>query len=296
MKLNLQDGEVQYDLALIEPPLDNKMLKLKNEFMYANYHLEVQEQRLMYTAMSSFDCTSFLQDANVLKELNEPDPITGALSKPDFAKITPALLNKVFWCPELRSVVLPVYDLLLSAGTQNYNALDDAVSQLQKRMFTIDWTNDDRARVRRSISPIELIERVENADGKKEIVITFTQSFMQYIVAFSGYRKIDLEILRGLRGIYTSRYYEWFCFKLQNNKKVTFEMSVAEIKKRFEIPDDAYKKQFFQRVVQKAQEEITEKTDLDVSVSRVVDTKKRGRPLKAVRFFVARKTTKMTRA
>ena len=83
----------KYDLGAICPPnkFGGQLVKLKNEFVFAKYSLEVQEQRLLFNAMSHFDINPFLKDKDVQDELQGD-----ASARWDFSKVTQSLTDSYY--------------------------------------------------------------------------------------------------------------------------------------------------------------------------------------------------------
>jgi plasmid replication initiation protein len=279
-----------YDVNLIVKPnpLGGKIVKLKNEFVYARYFLEIQEQRLLFNAMSYFDTNPFLKDEIVHDALFNPQ-----LKKWDFNNITSKICDEYYCNHESRTIMLSVKNLIKKVGSRNYKAFDTAVDNLQKRVMIIDSTNNEGKKIKLQIIPIECLTKIID---KNNILITFSQSFMPYLLAFCGYRSVDLEVLGKLTLKFSARYYHWFLHALEQKgkkQKASFELTVDSLRERLDIQPTEHKKNFYERVVKKAIDEINQTTPIRVEVLKIIKTDKngknlRGNPYARLKFVVYR--------
>ena len=281
-----------YDVEQIAPPATDggKLVKLKNEFIYAKYQLEVQEQRLLYNAMSFFDTKPFLSDAQVFGAL-----YSGESRRWTWNNITTKLTDSFYSTHESRTIVLSIKYLIKRTGSRNYKAFDNAMRGLQSSVLEIDSTTQvNGKRVKTRISPIECSQQIEDSTN---ILITFSQSFMQYLLAFAGFKSLELEMLSKLSTKYAARYYHWFLYSLSQAgvelNRSTIELTIPSLRERLSIAPELHKRGFYERVVQKSIDEINGKTDLRVEVEKVYKTGKdgkllHGRPIGKLRFTVYR--------
>ncbi|HAS6745400.1 replication initiation protein [Vibrio parahaemolyticus] len=266
----------KYDLGAICPPnkFGGQLVKLKNEFVFAKYSLEVQEQRLLFNAMSHFDINPFLKDKDVQDELQGD-----ASARWDFSKVTQSLTDSYYSFIEKRTIILPVREILRTTGSRNYKALDKAIKSLQSRTMVVDEMTSKRIRVKKTINPIEVASKV----GKTDILITFTKEFMPYLLALSGYQAIDLNLIAGFSYKHSSRYYHWCLYALnmkENESLVKFDVSIDRIRERLEIGTKEHQRNFFSRVVKKSVDEINEKTPIFIKVDKVIKKDNKGRNLR----------------
>ena len=270
------------DIDAIYPALEDKdILRLKNEFAFAQYKMELSEQRVMFTAMSRFDTRPFLEDPDVHAALYDPET-----HKYDYSGMTPQVLNRYYWSTELRSIVLPIRELLPD-NTRNYQSgLLCAVRDLQTRILRIDNKVGSNY-IRTTISPIEAIRILDN----HEMLITFSQSFMPYLLALSGYKQIDLHMLTSLKNMYATRYFHWFIYSLGNKSRSRFTLTVNELRERLALTPNSHQRHFMQRIIQEPVTEINKRTNLNISLKEI-RSKKRGRPLEAVEFTITKKKQK----
>lgn len=276
-----------YQLNLINSPSFSStgMMRLKHEFAYAKYDLEIQAQRVLLAAIGGFDSKGFIS-STLLKDEGVYDPNS---NKYNFDKLTQQIFNKYYWTHELRTVVLKISDLLSLFGekTRNRKAFMPAVESLAKAIMHIDVVQDGQKGVRKStiMNPIECISMIDS----KSVLITFTQSFMPYVVAFNGYRNISISTITKLKKKYSPRFYHWFLNELSDKNEGCIHVNVNTIRERFLLGENEHKNAFFKRVVSVAIEEINEETEIFVTAHKEVNKSKRGNPLEAITFYIQRK-------
>ncbi|MDE1239811.1 replication initiation protein [Vibrio aestuarianus] len=269
-------NEHEYNLGAICPPNEfgGNLVKLKNEFVFAKYSLEVQQQRLLFNAMSYFDINPFLKDEVVQETLR----IDGS-PKWDFNKVTQTLTDEYYSNVEKRSIVLSIREILRSTGSRNYKALDKAVDTLQSLTMIVDEMTPTRVRVKKTISPIEGAAKISST----QILITFTKEFMPYLLAVTGYQSIDLDLISGFLHKHSSRYYHWSLYALglkAEESVVKFDISIDSIRERLGISDKEHQRSFFSRVVKVAVDEINAKTPIYIHIDKVIKKDNKGRSLR----------------
>lgn len=279
-----------YKTDLIAPPLAaeaTSMVRMKNEFVFAKQTLmETSEQRLLFNAIARFDTSGFKQDDIVQRDLW--DSSVGEFGGPNYANITQDICDEYFCTVEKRTIMLPVAEVLKFSGTRNYERLDVAIEHLRKRDITI-VRKDGNKETNDQINLIERIRKVKMDGSPAEVLITFTQSFMPYVIALSGYRHVELQMLAKLRQKYSLRYYHWFSYQLGTKGEGSFAISVAELRERFNIGEDEHKRGLVERLVKKPLEEINKYSDLEVTFTRNMVNTSKGRELKSLVFFIKRK-------
>lgn len=284
----------EYDLDLVSypSPYGGKIVKLANEMVFAQFDLELVEQKLLYYAMSVFDFEGFLTDTDVFGALTN-----NGRSEQDLGLVTPQMLNKYYWSPELRAVRIPLYDLMRyisktgDDGRGNWKWFDRAVDTLGEKRIYIRGRDSEKQHHR---IPILGETYYINKDGKKEVVVTFAQEFMPYLIAFQSYKKINLRWLARLESKYSSRFLHYFIYALDNKRSGTFSISVQSLRQRLGIEPEKLKRNFYERVVKKSIDDIIEKIpDLNVGVTIDRDSTKRGRPTTGYTFKVSLKNNEI---
>ncbi len=275
-----------YRTDLIAPPLAaeaTSIVRIKNEFVFAKQTaMETSEQRLLFNAIARFDTSGFKEDDKVKRDTW--DLKIGEFGGPNYANITQNTCDEYFCTVEKRTIMLPVAEVLKFSGTRNYERLETAIEHLRTRDITIVRKNETD-----QINLIERIRKVKIDGAPAEILITFTQSFMPYVIALSGYRSVELQMLAKLRQKYSLRYYHWFSYQLGAKGEGSFAIGVAELRERFNIGAEEHKRGFVERLVKKPLEEINKHSDLEVSFSRNMVKTSKGRELKSLVFFIKRK-------
>ena len=286
-----------YDLSMVNYPSASggKIVKLANEMAFASFDLELVEQRLLYYAMSVFDLTSFLGDHDVYRAL------TSAGKHPvDLSLMSSKLINRYFWSPELRAIRIPLSELMKKAsgtgkdGKGNWKWFDKAIASLcAKSIFIRERT--DEAGKKRTYNRIPVLgETYYLEDGEqKEVVITFAQEFLPYLIAFHSYKKIDISWLAKLESKYSPRFLHFFIYAADQSGKGEFTITVDNLRERLEIAPEMFKRGFYEKVVKRATDEIMEKIpSISVATEVLRDEKARGRPTTGYKFKVKLKEDK----
>ena len=278
-------SEFNMDLVGFPSRSGGRTVKLVNEMVFAQFNLSLSEQKLLYYAMSHFDIDSFLTDSDVCGALT-----SGGLEKQDLSKVTPTLLNKYYWCPELRSIRIPVASLMnyvsgTSAG--NWKLFDNAVDALGGKQIYIRMRDDGREHHR-----IRIFGGSYYINNRKEVVLSFTQEFMPYLVAFKSYKKVNLGWLAKLNSKYAPRFLHYFMYALDGKNSAVFNINVKSLRERLNIKDDELKRGFYERVIKKSLDDIKENIpEISASVTIKRDSSKRGRPVIGYAFSVKVKDT-----
>lgn len=279
-----------YKTDLIAPPLSaeaTSVVRMKNEFVFAKQTvMETSEQRLLFNAIARFDTSGFKQDDKVQRDTW--DSSIGEFGGPNYANITQDICDEYFCTVEKRTIMLPIAEVLKFSGTRNYERLEVAIEHLRKRDITI-VRKEGNAVTNDQINLIERIRKVKIDGSPAEVLITFTQSFMPYVIALGGYRSIELKMLAKLRQKYSLRYYHWFTYQLGTKSEGSFAISIAELRERFNIGNDEHKRGLVERLVKKPLEEINKHSDIEVTFTRNMVNTSKGRELKSLVFFIKRK-------
>jgi hypothetical protein len=280
-----------YKTALIPPPLateNTSMVRMKNEFVFAKQAvMETSEQRLLFNAIARFDTSVFKGDDKVIRDIWDSN--LGHFGGPNYAKITQEICDNYFCTMEKRTILLPVAEVLKFSGTRNHERLDEAVNKLRKRDITIVRKVIGGKEITDHINLIERIRKIKIDGSPAEVLITFTQSFMPYVIALSGYRAMELRMLAKLRQKYSLRYYHWFTYHLGNKKEGQFAISVKELRERFELSNDEHKRGLVERLVKKPLEEINKHSDLEITFLRNMVNTSKGKELKSIVFNIKSK-------
>lgn len=285
-KLKISDDKF-LDVAEIPRPnvYGGEIVRLKHEFIYADFDLTVQEQRLLFYFMSKFGTEDFFRSPQALNAMC-------ADGTWNYSKLTQKLTDEVFWCTEHRTLILSAYEtakIVQASKMKGYEVLENAVKTMQSKMLTIRGECRDGVIRRRTITPIECSMFYED-DGKQKVVISFTQSFMPYVLALSNYEKLEIKTLKKFKSKYAARFYHWFQHQLANpTAKNEISITITELRSRFGIPDGALERHFFKRVIEGPINELIAETEMKVSIEKILDRNKRGQPLKKVTFKIKKK-------
>lgn len=276
---------VNYHVDLIEPPcpFGGKIVKLRREFIFAKLDLSTSEQRLLFSAMSQFETESFLTNPEIIEK-------TMSDGKQDFDKLEQNDYDKHFCTVESRTILLSMYETARLTNTRNYEVLASSILQLQDNANVTFSRKQDGKTATEKLSMIERSRRYSFGDDRPDVLlITFTQSFMPYLVAFKNYDKLSMEHLCSFKSKYSYRYLQWFTAILGSKSAETLYITVDQLKDRLAIDPEAYKQHFVKRVVDGPIAEISKITDFDIKVVPERNSKKRGKPIERFKFIVKRK-------
>lgn len=277
----------EYERGMIHPFNEHggKVINLKNEFNYADLSISKPQLDALLFSMSLFDTEDFLRSDVVLNRLYTEE------AGWDFRKIDQDLTDEVYSAEEYRTVVVDAYKLNKimngpDSKTNNKSRLEKSIKTLQSTVIKIDHRKTySEPRKRIFLNPFEASFIDDEADPKRrKVVFTFSSKFMPYVVAFSGYNKLDLNVIRQLKSTYAVRYYQWIVHEAELKKGKPIPISV--LRKRLGVPEDAHKRGFYNRVVLEPIEELKKVTGLELYAERVVDSTKKGRPLTAIKFGI----------
>lgn len=293
MSKKMRTSLSEYDLEAIEPFNigGGRTINLKTEFNYASLSITKGQMDALFFIMSLFEGDSFLNAPPVLEKLYSQDD-----RRWDFRKIDEDLIKDVLFLEEHRTVVIDAYELNNiingpSSKSKNKQRLETAIKTLHQIVLEIDHKvsfNSKRKRI--FLSPIEssFID-TETDPCCHKVVITFSLKFMPYVLAYSGFNKLDLRILRSLKTTYAARYYQWMVHDSELKKGV--KLSIEEIKSRLGIPEGAYKRGFYNRVIEEPIRELNDVAGMNIVATRIVDKHKQGRPLTHIHFSEAPEKT-----
>lgn len=282
------------------------LVRLKNEFLYADFDLTAHEQRLLFYFMSRFDAQPFFADYEVRKIIRDEEN-----NKWNYTAINRLVLDRFYWTVGLRTLVLNASDVMKvvsgNSKTKSYVSLEAAVESLQTKMMKIQNEREDGTIIKQNISPLEcsafyedMTEDVNISKSKnlpiapnRKILFSFTQSFMQYVIAFSKYKNINLNEIAKIKNKYASRYFHWFLAQIDkdaalNKQSSSINITVDSLRERF-LLGDKYARGFVKKIIEDPIAELEEKTDLKIKVKKVHAMNKRGKPLERVVFEISQK-------
>ncbi len=282
--LKLADNRI--DLSMVTPANEfgGKLLKLKNEFAFADFSMSISELKTLYYMMSMFDTDDFFTYSEVREKLYSKD--TGW----NYHLLDQRLTDSVYNCLEYRTVILDAHEVSRTLQTtgKSYSTLEKAVWALHDKTMVIDHEHETGRKQRVKISPIE-VSAVIDDQGKKQVLVAFSQSFMPYVLAFSGYQKLNMSEVISFKSNYAIRYYHWFLTALSNNNTGQIKIAIDSLRKRFEISDEKHKRGFIPRVVEQPIKEVIDRTGLNVNIKKLKDKTKQGSPVTHVIFDINKK-------
>lgn len=279
------------ELDLVTKPVESesKVVRIANELIFSQFDLELAEQKLLYYAMSVFDLDPFLSDSAVFSGLTK-----GGKEPLNLSLITTQMINKFFWSPEFRAIRIPLANLIKDAtvggqaggGAGYWKAFDSVLESLGSKQIYIKERIVDNKKTSHHRIPI-LGETYYINEGKREVVITFAQEFMPYVIALSGYKKIDTKWISKLEHKYSPRFLQFFIFALNDKKSGEFYISVDRLRDRLSIKPEQYKRGLYDKVIKKSLDDIIEKIpNINADVEVIRDEKRRGRPTKGYIFNI----------
>ena len=294
-----QNMPANFKLENVSYPAEygGKIVKLANEMAFANFDLDLAEQRLLYYSMSVFNISEFLSDPKVVGALT-----SNGRHELDLSLITSDLINRHFWSPEIRSVRIPLSHLIKHAtgaadsNKGDWKAFDNAVKKLgSKSIFIQERTSENGER--RTYNRIPILGQTyyfEEEGEPKEVVISFAQEFLPYLIAFSSYRKIDITWLSKLESKYSPRFLHFFVYAVKKNGTGSFQISVEKLRERLEIEPGQFKRGFYDKVVKRAVSDIEKKIPtIKVKVTALRKESARGRPTTGYQFDITMSADKL---
>ena len=244
-----------------------KYINLKNEMVFADYNLSASESRLLYFAMAHFDKSEFYAERDT--SINEG-------KKSDLRSSEYSI---IYEDSKSRTIIIPATMLMKAircsksnSQSKNYKPLYNTISQISSATITLNTKNSSKESDDK-ISFFEKIEvfRQEGASGKGQILVmlTFSVSYMPFVICSSGFTKLPFDSITGLSSPYAMRYYHWFLYALKKVNATRFSISIREMRKRFRFDDGMYLSHFETRFIAKPIKDIMEKTDIEVYVEEL---------------------------
>ncbi|ODQ00625.1 replication initiation protein [Salinivibrio sp. SS2] len=282
--LKVQD--VEYDTKKIVdavPSERTKVVRLKNAFVFAHYAtLNILSQKLLLSAISRFDLDPFKSDTIVSSTLMERSSLEGGESKIDYNLVDQSLCDMYFDTIESRTILLPAKEILSTIGGQNKSNIIKCLNEIFETSIQFNYNsgNEDH------LSRIRIVERVDHVkrDGcEAKILLTFSQSFMPFVLALSNYRSLDLDVVRGFKSKYSLKIYHWLLHALDG--RGYFYITSDELMSRLGVNPNKKPNGFFNRIIKTPISEIKEVSGIDVVVAED-RLQARGRPVQGYVFAV----------
>ncbi|EGR0997166.1 RepB family plasmid replication initiator protein [Vibrio parahaemolyticus] len=278
----------------------NPIVKLKNDLIESNITLakgaSVTKLNLyfIYYIMSLYDAESYLSGPDVYSVLHNRDENGVFAEIKNWVGIeNKELIKDTCRLKETRSVLIDGSKLnALIVGddkkTKNYDKLRKVINEIEDAKV---YTRKKDSKGRITDESISVFERTftdyDPTTNKIKAVFTFSESFMPYVLAFTQYEGLELNVIKELDSVFAIRYYHWF-LSLKKDKRNNFEIRVSEIRERFNI-QEKYKDKFMQRVVHEPLDELAKASGLHVKGYPIRDESAKGRPLVRVRFVMSDK-------
>jgi plasmid replication initiation protein len=188
---------------------------------------------------------------------------------------------------EMKTYILPVKHLagILGLTTKSfYSRVEKTVDSLQSKFFVIDKYDDKGKLFQRD--KINWIQQATYTKG--QVKIKLSDALAEYLINLkSSYTKYHLYNVAQLRSDYSWRMYELLKEYLPLNGKR--EMTINELRTKLGIPKDTLSetKNFKKVVLQRAQKELKEKTDICFTF---YPSKKVGKKIVSYMFEIERNT------
>ncbi|HHC6598441.1 TPA: replication initiation protein [Vibrio parahaemolyticus] len=272
--INLEDNkETELHFNINEIPLPHpysgNIVKLRNEFVFAEYQMSLRELRLMYYIMSRFDVSEFFGKDG--RPLNDQ-----ALS--DIYKHS---------SDESRSIIIPVSELsdfvCFGSKSKSYEPVTRAVNALIKNPVILNYQDQEP----KIVTPIQSAYLFKCKSSKlKSMLITFNWDFMCFVFGTSGYCKLNLTDVLKFKSPLALRYYHWIIHSIRGGKFGTIRIKIATLKDRLSIIDTEYQKHFYKRCIEKPLQEVIDVTNINVEIEKIFDDKKRGKPLQRIEIKI----------
>ncbi|MFS1473611.1 RepB family plasmid replication initiator protein [Vibrio lentus] len=260
------------NLHYLTPPCaySGDILKLKSEWVFADYHMSLQELRLIYYVINRFDVSEyFAKDGRFLSSSECYDIHKHGII-------------------EHRSILLPLTDIHTAIScdskSKSYSPIINAANSLVNKEIRINHINKPSE----AIKVVEYMSVVKCPDSKlKCLLLSFSEEFMSFIVGMDSYRKVNLSQMLKFKSSMAMRYYHWMIHSLKGDRmQAQFAISIDTLRNRFAMEDDIKQKHFYKRAIEKPLAEVMELTELKIEVEKVVNKQKRGYPLERVIFRV----------
>ena len=156
-----------------------------------------------------------------------------------------------------------------------YTEIRDIVDNLDNKAFWVE--------TKEKIFKFRWFSEFEIIKGSGKIYIVLNSNIKKYLIELKeNFTQYELYNILALRGKYTIRLYEYFkSYSFLHEKKI----EINELKKILQAENYINFKDFRNRVLEKAIEEINEYTDINVSYT----TENKGRKIIALTFYIKRK-------
>ena len=234
------------------------MVIKSNQLITASYYLSLSEIRLLDLALA---------------ELTDYEECEKHLtSMPDFVEITAEQYAET-------------YNV---SSDMAYKALREASEQLFKRYFSYQ-VQSEMYPTHKEIRKARWVQEIGYVKGEGVVTLSFTKGLIQLAGKLKGsFSRYHLEQKAPLTSVYAHRLYEMMV-QWRNSKNVP-SISYFELRNRFEIPEEDYKRisNFKARVLDPAIKQINELTDIIVSYEQY----KKGRKVEGFIFKFKFKDTK----
>jgi len=173
----------------------------------------------------------------------------------------------------------------LNLGSENYTALEESINKLISRRIEIEQENKKKKLVTTFLSSCIY----DNSEDESKIVLRYDPNLKPYFIQLGEhFTKYYLENVLELNSFYAIRIYE-LCKQYENTKHKYRIIKLDELKEIFDI-EDKYKKynDFKKKVLEIAEREINEKTDINISFEEI----KTGRKVTSIKFIIKSKEVK----
>ncbi|MGG3801244.1 replication initiation protein [Metabacillus fastidiosus] len=168
-----------------------------------------------------------------------------------------------------------------------YKRIEEAVDGLQSKQLIFEHGEGKR----RIVDKITWVQRATYMHGQGIIRIKLSEDLAKYLLDLKTYTKYQLFNVLQLKSEYSWRIYELLKEREPWSKRI---IKVSELREKLNIPDDKLNlmKNFKKIVLDKAQKEIEEKTDLrfDYEIH-----KKIGRKIDSFIFYIYKNTKNQTK-
>ena len=226
------------------------MVIKSNQLITASYYLSLSEIRLLDLALA---------------ELTDYEECEKHLTlMPDFVEVTAEQYAET-------------YNV---SSDMAYKALREASEQLFKRYFSYQVQSETYPN-HKEIRKARWVQEIGYIKGEGVVTLSFTKGLIELAEKLKGsFSRYHLEQKAPLTSIYAHRLYEMM-LQWRNSKNIP-SISYFELRKRFDIPDEDYKRisNFKARVLDPAIKQINELTDIIVSYEQY----KKGRKVEGFIF------------
>jgi len=225
---------------------NNLTIVLSNELINASHSLKIDEIRLIYIALTKVDS-------------RKPNIGTIKIYADEFSDMF-QLAQKNIW-RNMQNSLISIREKTLTMKNEN--------PKLKEKL--IKW--------------FEACNYYRSSDSGHRIELQFSDDISPYLFELKkNFTKVKANNIRHLRTPFSHRLYLWLRqeYKMKSGHYYDLKLLLSDIKERFLIPVTSYTKwrDFKQRILQPAVDEINSKTNLSVSF----DTKKRSNKIHLIEF------------